>query len=324
MSDVQIPIEIKSDEKGYYDRQCPNTECEYVFKIHMEDWKEKVSDEVVYCPMCGYTAESDQWFTDEQVESMKEIAQSYAMNFISTELNKTFSKFANSTRGNKYVKVEYKPGKKISFVNNPVGQQESWELDITCEECGTRYSVIGSAYFCPCCGNNPIERVFEESLDTIEKMLEAKESVFETLSIQFGKDKADTMCRTMLEGSLGDIVSAFQKYAKERFIKIATIDCSKIRVNDFQIVSKGSELFKNNISKGYDSWISQTEMDCMSLMFQRRHIVEHNNGIIDDKYLKNSNDISYSEGQRLIVKEADIKELLGIIRKLGKGLKELK
>ena len=65
-------------------------------------------------------------------------------------------------------------------------------------------------------------------------------------------------------------------------------------------------------------------MDCMSLMFQRRHIVEHNNGIIDDKYFKNSNDTSYSEGQRLIVKESDIKELLGIIRKLGKGLKELK
>ncbi|MBE0068267.1 MULTISPECIES: integrase core domain-containing protein [Clostridia] len=51
MSLTEIPVEFTSDEKGYYDRQCPNEKCEYVFKIYMEDWKEKVSDEQVFCPM---------------------------------------------------------------------------------------------------------------------------------------------------------------------------------------------------------------------------------------------------------------------------------
>ena len=48
---MDIPIELISDEKGYFDRECPNDNCLYTFKIKMQDWKDKVSDEEVHCPM---------------------------------------------------------------------------------------------------------------------------------------------------------------------------------------------------------------------------------------------------------------------------------
>ena len=51
---INIPIEIISDEKGYFDRECPNEQCLYKFKINLEDWKNIVSDEEVHCPMCGH------------------------------------------------------------------------------------------------------------------------------------------------------------------------------------------------------------------------------------------------------------------------------
>lgn len=38
---MEIPITIHSDEKGYFDRECPNENCLYTFKINMQDWKEK-------------------------------------------------------------------------------------------------------------------------------------------------------------------------------------------------------------------------------------------------------------------------------------------
>ena len=40
---IKIPMTFQSDEKGYLDRQCPNRNCEFVFKINMEDWKEMSS-----------------------------------------------------------------------------------------------------------------------------------------------------------------------------------------------------------------------------------------------------------------------------------------
>jgi uncharacterized Zn finger protein (UPF0148 family) len=320
MSDIiNIPITLNSDEKGYFDRQCPNDKCEFVFKIFMDDWKEKVSDEQVYCPMCGHTAPSDQWYTHEQIEAIREIAASYAKSIISNELDKAFGKMARSTRGNKYVQITYKPNKKITFVNNPIGQRSEWELEITCEKCQTRYSVIGSAYFCPCCGHNAVERVFDESLDTVQKMIESIEDIYSALEKNYGKDKAESMCRSMIEGTLGDIVSAFQKYAEDVYKRLAPT--KKARVNDFQIIEKGSRLFHEAIGKGYDVWLTDEEIIDINILFQQRHLIEHNHGLIDERYIQNSNDRSYKIGQRVIVKNSDALRLLCHVRKLSVGFK---
>ena len=40
---ISIPIKLKLDEKGYLDRECPNEQCLYKFKINMEDWENNVS-----------------------------------------------------------------------------------------------------------------------------------------------------------------------------------------------------------------------------------------------------------------------------------------
>ena len=269
MSDINIPITLKSDEKGYFDRQCPNDKCEFVFKILMQDWEDKVSDEQVYCPMCGHAAPSDQWYTHEQIKAINKIAASYAESYISNEFNKMFGKMARGMRGNKYVQITYKPGKKITFVNNPIGQRPEWELEITCEKCQTRYSVIGSAYFCPCCGYNAVERVFNESLDIIQRMINSLGDIYGTLERSHGKDKAESMCRSMIEGTLGDIVSAFQKYAEDIYKQL--MPAKKVRVNDFQIIEKGSKLFFEAIGKGYDSWLTDEEVFDMNILFQQRH-----------------------------------------------------
>ena len=61
----------------------------------------------------------------------------------------------------------------------------------------------------------------------------------------------------------------------------------------------------------------------MNMFFQRRHLIEHNNGMVDQKYVDKSGDNSYVIGQRLVVKESDAYALLAIIKKLAKGLMTL-
>ena len=61
-------MKILSDAKGYLDRQCPNENCLFEFKISMQDWEDKVSDEEVHCPLCGQIAPSDSWYTYEQLD----------------------------------------------------------------------------------------------------------------------------------------------------------------------------------------------------------------------------------------------------------------
>lgn len=317
---INIPIELASDRKGYFDRQCPNTDCEYVFKIKMSDWKEKVSDEEVHCPLCGHIAPSDKWYTKHQVEEIKKIALSWTVNYLQEELGRTFSKTTNVFKGSRFLKFEYNPGRKLSFTNNPIGQLPEWEKDIICKRCDTRYSVVGAAYFCPCCGHYAVEDIFDETLKSLVKMLESIEEMKYWFEQKYDSDAAETMSRSSIEGSLGDVISAFQKYAEATFTSRSK---KQVRPNDFQIVQKGSALYKDEFGSGYDKWLNSSEIEFMELMFQRRHILEHNSGLVDEMYLKKSKDSTYKIGQRVLVKPDEVKQLIDIMIRLSDGLKTI-
>ena len=77
-----------------------------------------------------------------------------------------------------------------------------------------------------------------------------------------------------------------------------------------------SQLFKDATGKGYEEWLSDKELHDMNMFFQRRHLIEHNNGMVDQKYVDKSGDNSYVIGQRLVVKESDAYALLAIIKNI--------
>ena len=60
----------------------------------------------------------------------------------------------------------------------------------------------------------------------------------------------------------------------------------------------------------------------MNILFQKRHILEHNQGIVDEKYIQNSKDTSYKIGQRVVIKKEDTEQLLYIIKKLAAELRK--
>jgi hypothetical protein len=61
----------------------------------------------------------------------------------------------------------------------------------------------------------------------------------------------------------------------------------------------------------------------LKLLFQRRHVLSHKQGFVDQSYIDRAGDGSHSVGQRLVVREADVLELLELIGKLANGLRTL-
>lgn len=318
---MEIPIELISDSKGYLDRECPNDNCKQTFKVSMEDWKEKFSDEAVYCPVCGHKAKSDKWWTQNQLDEIQNIVKSYAFSYIQKELDKSFKNLENAQRNNKFFRISFKPGKKISFVNNPIGQSPEWEQDIQCPSCKARFSIIGTPYFCPCCGKNIIEKTFDDSMENIIKMIDSLDELKKFFLESYGEDRSESMCRSILEGTLGDIVSAFQTFAKTVF---ASLSEKKVRSNDFQMIQKGSDLFKEACGFGYDSFLAQKEINSLIIAFQKRHLFEHNEGIVDEDYLKKSGDTTYKLNERIILNKKEVIETIHTINKLSVGLKRVK
>ena len=67
--------------------------------------------------------------------------------------------------------------------------------------------------------------------------------------------------------------------------------------------------------------ISQKKDNILLIIFNKRHILSHNEGIVDEKYLAKSGDNRYSLGQRIVISEDDVDSIVKLISKLADNIK---
>jgi hypothetical protein len=313
----ELKFDIEADEDGFIDKECPNEECLFEFKVHQDDWQELFKDESVYCPMCRHEGKSDQFYTSEQIEN----AQEQALGYITGKLDKALEKGAKKfNRKNKFIQVSIK-GVSRSKVLVPLKSREEFQRKLKCEVCGSRYAVIGSAYFCPCCGYNSVVRTFDDSLEKIYAKLDNISVIRKALEEIDKKDEGEITSRSIIESCLSDSVVAFQRFCEELYKEKSGSE--KVPFNAFQNIERGNDLWKKSFGVGYEDWIEQEEYDFMNRLFQKRHLLLHTEGIVDQKYLDKSSDRNYKVGQRIIIKDKEIRKLVNIIRKITNEIKQL-
>lgn len=311
---VSVPIE--SDEKNYIDKQCPSEDCEFIFKVNSDDWSNIFKDEAVWCPLCKHEAPADQWFTKEQVEHAKAEALAIVKGRINDALRSGADKFNRKQPKNSFISMSMKvSGGTRKTHTIPAKAAELMQLEIQCENCASRFAVIGSAYFCPACGHNSVTRTFSDSLRKIKAKKESVEVVRKALTESTGKDEAELTCRSIVETCISDGVVAFQKYCEGMYESYGASP-----FNAFQRLDQASELWKEAIGKGFDAWLSTDEISTLNTLYQKRHLLAHNEGIVDSKYIQKSGDATYKEGQRIVVSGRDIESLVNILDKLGKAI----
>jgi len=318
-SSVGIPIEADAD--GFIDTGCPNEECKYQFKVQNEDWTNIFKDEAVYCPLCGHSSPADTFWRTEQLAAAKEEAFKYVEGRISKAIDSDAENFNRSQPRNSFIKFSMQvKGDKPQLLILPISSTEELKLKIQCEKCGSRYAVVGCGYFCPGCGYNSIERLFQSSLQKISAKLNNVETIRIAIS-QVSADEAEITCRSLIESALSDCVVAFQKINEHMYKKLPSAAPS-IPFNVFQRIDDGSLLWKSAIGEGFDNWLTPNELADMKLYFQRRHLLAHAEGIVDERYLKNTGDTRYKLGQKIVVKPADIERTLELVKKVSEKINE--
>lgn len=315
-----VSIKIETDENGYIDKQCPSEDCEFIFKVNEEDWSNIFQDEAVWCPFCRHEASADQWFTLEQEEHARSETMAIVEGKIHNALNSGAQKFNRSQPKNSFISMSMKVqgGRKRTYTI-PAKAAEAMQLEIQCEECSSRFAVVGSAYFCPACGYNSVLRTFSDSLRKIKAKLDSVAVIKEPLSIAFGADSAELTCRSVLETCISDGVVAFQKYCEGLYEEF-----SQPPFNAFQRLDQGGKLWKEAVGEDYHAWITEEEFDRLQVLYQRRHLLSHSEGIVDEKYVQKSKDEKYKVGQRIVVSENEICDLINILVKLGHGLEAVR
>ena len=305
---------VEPDEKGYYDKECPNDNCLKKFKVYADDWHTLNKGDMVYCPFCGKSKGTDSWWTTEQIENSKRQARSDLAYKIHSAIKKDSEIFnSKQKKGFITIKMQVRDVKKPVLV--PLSALESLQQEIVCPHCNKRYAVIGASYYCPFCGKHSTPVILKNSLNTIKAKMENLENIYNGLKTN-DVDTAEFIKQSLIETSFGELVATFQKLCEEVYSGLPNAILPP-KKNVFQRIDEASTLWQNAIGKDYSSWLNINELENLKTYFQKRHILEHKQGIIDTDYINKTHDKNYQVGQRLVVKKEDVIEFANLIEKLA-------
>lgn len=317
---VMVPVQIHLDEKGYIDRQCPSEECRAEFKVLRQDWEHKVQAHVSYCPICRFEAARTEWNTDAQKEHLREAAIAHLKSTVGRAMQQDAHEFnrRQSRGGLISMSMSVKPSQLPILIPPQAGQALRQEFD--CEACSCRYSSIGAAFFCPACGHNSAQSTFAAAIRAVRDSVLILSRIRSAVEEAADKDAAENTVRQLLENGLVKLVASFQRFAEATFHELPNASAFQVRKNLFQNLNESSSLWRNATGKGFDDFLTQTELSELHRFFQQRHLLAHREGIVDEDYLTRTSDTSYSIGQKLVVKDQMVLRLAELVEKLSQAL----
>ena len=296
----QFSIPIPRDENGFLGRECP--ECERYFKITPGTG---LTGENLpcNCPYCGHSASQDQFFTKAQVEYAKSVVINKVTGAVIKDLKSL--EFNHRPKGPLGIgfsmKVEGRP--------RPIRHYSELELEeeIVCDHCTLRYTVYGTFAFCPDCGHHNSLQILEKNLAVARKQLDLATSVDGDLSTQLVAD------------ALENCVSAFDGFGREacRVSSSKVPDPTKATAITFQNLAGAQKNVLALFGVDIMAALSSTDWTFACRCFQKRHLLAHKMGIVDDAYIKATSDPHARVGHKVSIRTEEVVTLIDHIRSLG-------
>jgi uncharacterized Zn finger protein (UPF0148 family) len=250
LSNSGITASIPMDADGYLERECPNELCMFGFKVEGQDWRDKVVEESVFCPMCRHQAPKKNWFTTEQVEFLQKNAKAHLNQRLGAAMRADARAVNAAQRPGQFITMRMTVKDAPQPLVVPLQAAEPTRQRTSCEACGCRYSYIGSAFFCPACGHNSAVGTFEQTLAGVRLAASSSARLRPLLSV----DDAENMGRQLREKGMSDVVTALQRLA-ERLWESLPRTAPPGR-NVFQRLDNASQLWLSATGKDFSAFLA--------------------------------------------------------------------
>ncbi len=298
-----MSIRIPPDGDGFIGRECPVAECQGYFKV--QDGA-RLQDQG-HCAYCGHTAGHDQFRTKEQTA----YASSVAVRRATAALRKDL----------KGLEFDHRPsgeiGVGISFTVQPGTlppirhyREKQLETEVICVACTLRYAVYGVFAFCPDCGQHNSLQILQKNLELARKMLDMAEA----FDAEFG--------RHLIDKALEGCVSAFDGFGREicRVHAGSATDSAGAKRLSFQNLTGARDRVVELFGIDLSAALASEEWQATVRGFQKRHVLAHKMGVVDEEYVQRSGDVEAVVGRKLTVRSDEVVLLLAWLDTLGKHL----
>jgi hypothetical protein len=299
-------ISIHPDEDGLIGRECPNENCKGYFKIKLGTGILEKGYDKCFCPYCGLESTQNYFFTKEQINYVKSVAIREVQNAIGTEIQKWDHKLQSSTK-NSFIKlrVDYKRS------HHPIAYYAEQELEtiLVCEKCNLEYAVYGKFSYCPDCGADNTLQILKKNLDMIRKSL-----------VLVNTEKDSEFKDFMVQNALEDIVSTFDSFGRNSVrLFIKNTDKSEISIS-FQNIVKAYEKIHNEFEFDFRDGLEDGKWEQIVIGFQKRHLISHNDGIVDAAYIQITNDSTEEIGKKVKVTTNEVNLMLSSTELISQNL----
>lgn len=312
-----LPVSVPLDDDGFFARRCPSIECSQPFKVSFEDWRDKVSDEIAYCPFCRHQATAQEYNTEDQNQYFRDVAMAEVQRQVGQMLSGMARTFNRRQPRQSLLSVRMDVTTAPLPMPHLPAVEEPLTLRISCEVCGCRTAVIGAGFLCTACGHNSADNMFDQALVKCRAAIAALPSIRQALT---DRDQRAQVVQALIENQIANLVTAFSRFAEASYAKLPH-PSEMPRRNAFQNLTKGNDLWIKAGGTPFTDILSDHEFRDVRLNFQKRHLLEHQQRIGDQDYLDKSGESTYSLGQRIVVREASVTGFTDLLEKLVRELR---
>jgi hypothetical protein len=293
---IHIPIPV--DQAGMLGREC--LRCKKYFKIKPGTG---LPTTYCHCPYCDYEGQADTFWTPEQIEYARSIAEREAYNQIVrpflNDFGNIFKDLERKTRGG-FLQVRVTQNRDEPHFHIKRYNEKKLETYVTCDNCKLEFAIYGVFATCPDCKELNAFTIFKKSAEVTQKLLEF------VCSSELDKESKEVQYKAILTAS----VSAFdglgkalrQQYPATFPEKPKNLFQNLMELNKVVFGKFGQNIFTNN-----------EDLNFAVRLFQVRHICEHNFGVVDDDFIKKIPSLAYMRGRKYIVEREEIEKLLKLL-----------
>jgi hypothetical protein len=308
----QSKVSMPADEDGFFGRQCPAEDCRAFFKLEAAEYRAAPDDLRLSCPVCGLIDDSEAFITQDQARRAEAALHEMAHGAVRAALDDAFSGLGRHSGGS--VSITYKPGPAYIPKPLPTYVEQQTIRTFTCPAGGHRAVIYDLLTVCPYCGPaTPPRAVLDDNLAAMARLLD----VIEQLPAEHRREvEAVGGVTALSERALGGAVAVLQNFAKQVHARAGK---AAVAGNPWQNVDRLRKQWQEDFSADPVAHLSASDLATLRLGFARRHLLEHNNGVADAKYVAESGD-TLAAGRRVRFRSPFVRDFIAASVRLADAL----
>ena len=305
-------LSLYQDAAGYFGRRCPDPACHTFFKLNSAEFAAAPQSLQLTCPVCGLTAHHERFTTPAQKRVSEKAAREFAK-AAADQIIRDFSRRAGTKRfpGGRLEWTAHKHPPRIPESLPSYVEQATIRV-FACPR-GHHAVIYDLLAFCPWCGaDTPPRAIFDDSLAAQRRLLALIEE-------QPPEAQADIAARGGVTGqaerALTAAVAASQNLAKQLHAGAGKETAAD---NPWQNVDRLAKRWRRSFAVDLLDGLSPATIATLRLAFARRHVLEHNGGVIDPEYVRQTGEGQL--GRKVRIRPAFVEEAFAAVEALAERL----